>query len=364
MSSCFNNIYKDKRVLVTGATGFKGSWLSLWLHKLGAEVLGISLESKYSNDHFQVANLENKITSLVKDIRIYEDISKEINDFKPQFIFHLAAQALVGTSYIEPKSTFDTNVMGTLNILETLRNYSLPCTGIIITSDKCYKNIEQIWGYREEDILGGDDPYSASKGSAELVINSYMKSFFKEKDKNIASVRAGNVIGGGDRSEFRLVPDCFEALSQGNPVLLRNPDSTRPWQHVLDPLSGYLLLGTELAKGESKFQTSYNFGPSIDETHTVVEVAEKIIDIWGSGDLEIKSEENFYESSLLQLDCTKARLMLDWKPTLSFKETIKFTTEWYKYNFEKPDADMYSFGVDQIDAYEKLASINNCSWIK
>ena len=364
MSSCFNNIYKDKRVLVTGVTGFKGSWLSLWLDNLGAEVLGISLESQYPNDHFKVANLEKKITSLVRDIRNYEDVYNEINNFKPEFVFHLAAQALVGTSYIEPKRTFDTNVMGTLNILEALRNYSDPCTSVIITSDKCYRNDEQIWGYREDDVLGGEDPYSASKGSAELVINSYMNSFFKENEKNIASVRAGNVIGGGDRSEFRLVPDCFKALSEGNPVTIRSPESTRPWQHVLDPLSGYLLLGSKLIKDKSRFQTSYNFGPSTEETHSVKEVVEEIINNWGSGEIEIKSEKNFYESSLLQLDCTKARLMLDWKPTLNFKEAIKFTSEWYRSNFEKPDIDMYTFGVNQIEAYQELALSKGSSWVK
>jgi len=364
MIRCFNDVYAGRRVLVTGNTGFKGSWLSLWLQTLGAEVSGIALAPKYENDHFQVARLSEKMQCQFIDVRNFSQIHKAIHEFEPDFIFHLAAQAIVGSSYNEPKETFDTNVMGTLNVLEALRDYSQSCVGVFITSDKCYRNIEQIWSYREGDILGGDDPYSSSKGCAELIINSYTKCFFNNTNTTIASTRAGNVIGGGDRSEFRLVPDCFKALAEGQPIVLRNPESTRPWQHVLDPLSGYLLLGEQLLSGDSEFCSGWNFGPSLDETHTVQEVAEEILKYWGDGEIQTEAVEQFHESSLLQLDCTKARLMLGWEPTLTFEESIKFTTEWYKSNYDQPKNEMYSFGVQQIQRYQDLAIKRNLSWIE
>lgn len=362
MYSYFKDIYRDKRVIVTGNTGFKGSWLSLWLQSLGAEVLGIALESEYENDHFQAARLNKRMDCRYIDIRDYPKIWETIEEFKPDFIFHLAAQALVGIAFEEPQKTFETNMVGTLNLLEALRNYSKPCVGVMITSDKCYRNVEQIWGYREADILGGDDPYSASKGSAELIINSYIESFFKNSDKSVASARAGNVVGGGDRSKYRLVPDCFRALIENQPIVIRNPESTRPWQYVLEPLSGYLQLGMRLLSGDSDFCTGWNFGPHMGETKTVREVVEEIIRCWGEGEIQIEREEQFYESSLLQLDCTKARVKLKWESTLTLEECIRLTTDWYRCNYEDPKADMHSFGLEQIQEYQKLAIIKGRSW--
>ena len=363
MYKCFNDIYRNKRVLVTGCTGFKGSWICLWLQGLGAEVYGIALESEYEDDHFNSINLEQKVKCKYIDVRNYDLVQKEVESFKPDFIFHLAAQALVGVSFEDPHYTFETNIIGTLNILEAIRSYQRECVGVIITSDKCYRNVEKNEGYIEEDILGGDDPYSASKGAAELLIASYIESFYKGTNKYIASTRAGNVIGGGDRSKFRLVPDCFTALTNNDPIVIRNPDSTRPWQHVLEPLSGYLLLGMYLSTGKDIYSTGWNFGPKIGETKTVSQVAEGIISIWGSGKISINRTQQFNEPCLLQLDCTKAKNILNWEPTLNFEECIRFTTEWYRYESQQSEKDMYSFSIDQIKEYSKLANEKDQSWI-
>ena len=363
MFKFFNDVYRNKKVLVTGCTGFKGSWLCLWLQELGAEVYGIALESEYMDDHFNSIKLADRIDYKYLDIRNYESVQREVDYFQPDFIFHLAAQAIVGVSFENPHYTFETNIVGTLNILEAIRNYEKECTGVIITSDKCYKNVEKDEGYVEEDTIGGDDPYSASKGGAELVIASYIESFFRGTNKHVASTRAGNVIGGGDRSKFRLVPDCITALNNNDPIIIRNPESTRPWQHVLEPLSGYLLLGMHLSTGQDIFSTAWNFGPKVGETKTVSEVAKEIILVWGSGEISIDRAQQFNESCLLQLDCTKAKRLLDWEPTLNFHECIRFTAEWYKYDSEQPKKDMFSFSMDQIKEYSKLANDRGQPWI-
>lgn len=350
------SFWKEKKVLVTGHTGFKGSWLSIWLRKLGANVIGISLEPKHRFDNFNAAKLDSKIKTVYQDIRNYSETDKIFKKFKPQIVFHLAAQALVGDSYDDPKKTFETNVIGTLNILEAIRHCKSARTGVIITSDKCYKNIEQVWGYKETDRLGGDDPYSGSKGCAEFVINSYIKSFFNKGYPVIASTRAGNVIGGGDWSENRIVPDCFKALYSDKSILIRSPNSTRPWQFVLEPLRGYIMLGEKLYKGEREFSSSWNFGPSLEKAYTVENVTKEIIKNWGKGSLVIKKNTSFHEHGLLQLDCAKAKTYLQWKPLLNFGECIRFTTEWYKYHNKDGDLnkDMYDFSMKQINEYENI----------
>ena len=351
-------------MLVTGHTGFKGSWLAIWLKLLGAEVAGIALESDQEMGNFNVTKLDSRINSTFLNIIDYQALYKNIVGFKPDLIFHLAAQALVGKSYDEPKRTFDTNIVGTLNVLESIRNYQAVKACVLITSDKCYRNVEQIWGYREGDILGGDDPYSASKAGAELTIRSYIKSFFnRENSPLIASTRAGNVIGGGDWSENRLIPDCIRHLTNNEPVIIRNPSSTRPWQLVLEPLSGYLLLGQKLLENERDLMEGWNFGPTMGECHTVLEVANQIVKLWGSGETEVISDKQaFLESTLLQLDCTKARVHLGWSQTLNTKESLEYTVNWYKHINRNPDIDMFDFCAEQILNYQTLAFQRKTGW--
>ena len=351
MNSSFNNTYEGKKVLMTGHTGFKGSWLSIWLRELGAEVLGVSLKPKNELDNFNVTQLDSKIDSVFLDIRDFNGINNIFEEFKPEIVFHLAAQALVSISYKQPQLTFETNTMGTLNILEAIQNQDSVKAGVFITSDKCYKNIEQIWGYRENDVLGGDDPYSSSKACAEIIINSYIKSVRSKGGALIASARAGNVIGGGDWSEDRLVPDCFKSLFNNESITLRNPFSTRPWQFVLEPLKGYMMLGEKLLNGSKEYVGSWNFGPSQENVYTVNDVVNHIIDLWGDGQVNIQESPGFNESNLLQLDCTKSRTQLGWKPTLSFEESFRYTTDWYKYLKEDTSRDMYQFCVSQITKY-------------
>jgi len=364
MKNCFNNIYEGKRVLITGHTGFKGSWLAIWLKLLGAEVAGIALESEQELGNFKVTKLDSKINSNILNIIDFQALYNFIVDFKPDIIFHLAAQSLVGKSYEEPKLTFDTNIVGTLNVLESIRNYQAVKACVLITSDKCYRNVEQIWGYRERDILGGDDPYSASKAGAELAINSYIKSFFNSGNSPlIASTRAGNVIGGGDWSENRLIPDCIRHLTKNEPVIIRNPSSTRPWQLVLEPLSGYLLLGQKLLENERDLTEGWNFGPRMEECHTVLDVVKQIIKIWGSGEILVTNDEQaFLESKLLQLDCTKARINLGWNQTMNTKESLDYTVNWYKHFNRDHEIDMFDFCVGQIQNYQKLAFQREIGW--
>ena len=332
MKNSFEGIFKGRRVLVTGDTGFKGSWLSLWLHELGAEVTGFALPPEREDDHFNLLGLDKLIRHIDGDIRDLPAVERAFKEAQPEFLFHLAAQPLVRLSYDEPKLTFDTNVGGSVNILEAVRNTPTLRSFIYVTSDKCYRNNEWPWGYRENDALGGHDPYSASKAAAEIVFASYMSSFFSSRaGLGGASVRAGNVIGGGDWAADRIVPDSIRFLQSKKPITLRNPQSTRPWQHVLEPLYGYLLTASMLYNEPARFSGPWNFGPDTDSIRTVGELAQKIIECWGSGSTEVAEIKNApHEARLLHLNCDKARSLLGWRPRWGFERAIEETVGWYK----------------------------------
>jgi len=324
--------YSGKRVLITGHTGFKGSWLSLWLQRHGAEVYGYALAPDSPDSHFSLLSLDSVINHEIGDIRDLEHMQKYFSSVQPECIFHLAAQALVRRSYRDPKETFDTNVGGSVDVLECVRNTHSVGTLVFVTSDKCYLNQEIERGYTEEDTLGGHDPYSSSKAAAETAFAAYNDSFFKKRpDFGAVSVRAGNVIGGGDWSEDRIIPDCVRALSKNQPITLRRPHATRPWQHVLEPLSGYVTIGARLNESPKSVTGSWNFGPPETAVHSVEDVARECVKIWGYGEISIEIDENaVHEATLLQLNCDKARRELGWSPRWDFKKTIFETISWYK----------------------------------
>lgn len=323
--------YKGKRVLITGHTGFKGSWLTQILVGLGAEVAGYALRPVSESSHFELLGLRNAITHIEGDVRDLTRLSKTVQEFAPQSVFHLAAQALVRRSYTHPIDTFSTNVMGSVNLLEVVRQTPSVRSLVFITSDKCYENHEWIWGYRENDQLGGHDPYSASKASAEIVFSAYWRSFLNaRRDFGAATTRAGNVIGGGDWAEDRIVPDCIRAITQGKPVTLRNPTATRPWQHVLEPLSGYLVLGAALLADPKQYSGAWNFGPPSTQRRTVGEVAEVIVRHLGRGEVKYGDSPPQHEAQLLQLNCDKAHQILKWYPRWDVEKTLKMTVEWYR----------------------------------
>ena len=326
------SLFKGKRIFITGDTGFKGSWLSLWLSELGAEVLGYALPPERDNDHFNLLKLDKIITHIDGDIRDLNLMKNVFDEFQPQFLFHLAAQSLVRRSYKEPKLTFETNIQGSVNILELIRMSKSLRSVIYVTSDKCYKNNEWLWGYRENDNLGGHDPYSASKAGAEIVFSSYNDSFLSEKENlGVASVRAGNVIGGGDWAPDRIVTDTMLSLINNNTIIIRNPESTRPWQHVLDPLCGYLTLSAKLFEEPKKYSGSWNFGPKVESIKTVHELTEKIINYWGKGKIKVIKETNEpHEAGLLHLNCDKANQLLKWYPHWDFDKAVYETARWYK----------------------------------
>ncbi len=363
----FDNIYKNKKILITGNTGFKGSWLSAWLLKLEAKIIGISKDIPTNPSIFETLNLEQEIKFYREDIRNLDKIIEIISLEKPDFLFHLAAQPIVSTSYINPIETISSNVMGTANILEALRISNHKCTAIIITSDKAYDNIEQVWGYKETDHLGGKDIYSGSKGGAELIIKSYFHSFFKNSNSNIklAIGRAGNVIGGGDWAKDRIVVDCMIAWSKGEIVEIRSPQATRPWQHVLEPLSGYLLLGQKLYQNDILHGEAFNFGPRAEQNHTVKELLTELSQYWHFNSVEeaykITNNIYFHEAGLLKLNCDKALFDLKWLPTLEYKKTIKFTSEWY-YDFYKRSISMFDKTIQQISEYENIAKEKGLKW--
>ena len=334
MINLFSDIYKEKKVLVTGHTGFKGSWLCLWLQKLGAEVFGMALEPNTEPNHWNLLNLN--MESYICDIRNLVEVEKLFQIIKPDIIFHLAAQPIVRVSYENPVDTYTTNVMGTVNILEASRNIHNLKAVIIVTSDKCYENKEWIWGYRENEKMGGSDPYSSSKGCAELVTAAYRYSFFNNGNNNtlIASVRAGNVIGGGDWAKDRILTDIVLSASQNTSLLIRNPYSTRPWQFVLEPLSGYLCLGEKLLEGNQKFAEAWNFGPNLENNITVKELVLKSIMYWDNIKYEFDTRKHPYESNYLMLDSTKAYKRLSWHPVWDIDTSIKKTIEWYKTYYE------------------------------
>jgi len=347
--------FKNKRVIITGHTGFKGSWLSLWLYMSGAKIMGISNGVLTKPSHFDSIKLKNKIISVNEDIRNLEKIKKLFVNFKPDFVFHLAAQSLVKKSYKNPIATYETNTIGTLNVLESLRLIKKNCVAVIITSDKSYKNLEIKRGYKENDLLGGIDPYSSSKASAELVIQTYIKSFFEiKKNITIGTARAGNVIGGGDWSQDRLIPDCIKSWSKNKRVLVRSPKSTRPWQHVLEALSGYLVLSDKLSKNKKLHGEVFNFGPSNRKNFNVIDVIKNMKKTWKKVNWKIvKKNRLYYESSLLKLNSNKAREILNWKCVLTFKETIELVASWYKTFYEKEKKNEL-ISMSQIKLYEKV----------
>lgn len=325
-------LFRGKRVLLTGDTGFKGSWLALWLAGAGAEVYGCALPAEREDDHFNLLDLRDRITHHDGDIRDRAGLGAFFHSAQPEFVFHLAAQALVRRSYHDPKETFDTNIGGSVNLLECVRETPSVKSLVYITSDKCYRNREWIWGYRENDELGGHDPYSASKAAAELVFSAYGNSFFQSRPGfGYASARAGNVIGGGDWSNDRIVPDCLRALRNSEPIVLRRPQSTRPWQHVLEPLGGYMALAAALVRDPARFSGAWNFGPDGEATQTVHALAQKIIECWGSGKIEIRGvASDPHEAGLLHLNCDKARHVLGWRPRWDFDATVSKTVDWYR----------------------------------
>lgn len=347
----FNDIYRGKRVLVTGHTGFKGSWLSIWLRELGAEVIGYSLNPYTEKDNFVLAGLQGKMVDIRGDIRNKKHLEETFNKYKPEIVFHLAAQPLVRLSYDIPVETYEVNVMGTINVMECIRSTTETKIGIMITTDKCYENREQIWGYRENEAFGGYDPYSSSKGAAEIAINSWRRSYFNPNEfekhgKALASVRAGNVIGGGDWAKDRIIPDCIKSLEEGKEIEIRSPKSIRPWEHVLEPLSGYLLLGQKLMENPIKYADGWNFGPNLDSIVTVWKIGEKVVKFYGEGELkDISNPNELHEAKLLALDIAKARFELGWKPTLNIDETIEMTVEWYR---EYKNKNVYKLCVEQI----------------
>lgn len=346
----FNDIYRGKRVLVTGHTGFKGSWLSAWLLELGAEVSGFALAPAYENSHFELLDLRQRVQHFEGDLRDGDAIGRVMAQVQPEIVFHLAAQALVRVAYADPKTTFDTNIGGAVNLLEAIRRSESVRTLVFITSDKCYRNVDWEWGYRETDTLGGRDPYSASKGCAELVFNAYWESFLKNKIR-ASTARAGNVIGGGDWAKDRLVPDSIRFLRGGETIVIRNPDSTRPWQHVLEPLGGYLLLGSRLhAEGGDAYCKSWNFGPGHAANRTVEEVVRRIIELWGGGDLEVRQDPNApHEDHWLQLNTDRANQYLQWEPVWAYPESIGRTIEWYRRWHD--GADVKQLTASQIASY-------------
>ena len=359
----FDDIYKNKTVLITGHTGFKGSWLAIWLKELGADVVGYSLEPPSDPNNFEATKLQEKITHIHGDIRDLDRLMETFKKHQPEFVFHLAAQPLVRLSYEEPKLTFDTNVGGTVNVFEAVRKTPSVKVLVNITSDKCYENREWVWGYRENDPMGGHDPYSASKGCAELVFNSYLKSFFSQgaaqnRPIGAASARAGNVIGGGDWGADRLVPDCIRALSNHQPIGIRNPHAVRPWQHVLEPLGGYLLLGAAQWQDPQKYSGSWNFGPDDGSHLTVAEMADRLIKYWGDGSWNDLSDPNApHEAKLLKLCCDKAHASLNWHGVLTIDECLKMTADWYKkYYMENQNADVYALCVEQLRSYMDKAT--------
>ncbi|MFA6931876.1 MAG: CDP-glucose 4,6-dehydratase [Lentisphaeria bacterium] len=331
----FNEVYRGKRILITGHTGFKGSWLAFWLQKLGAELCGIALPPETNPNHFNLLKLDFR--SEYADIREAAELRRIIHDFQPEIVFHLAAQALVLRSYQEPLETMKTNVLGTANVLEVCRTCASVRAIVVVSSDKCYENREWVWGYRENEAMGGYDPYSASKGCTELLVNCWRQSFFHPEEYGhkhqvlLASARSGNVIGGGDWAEDRLVPDLMKAAAAGTSVTIRRPQAVRPWQHVLEPLSGYLLLAQQLHEGRREFAEAWNFGPAETASCSVEETAQELAACWNDIAFKLEAQPNApHEAGLLRLDCSKAHSRLQWHPVWNRAETFHCTAEWYR----------------------------------
>jgi CDP-glucose 4,6-dehydratase len=366
-SMIFQDAYRGRRVLVTGDTGFKGSWLAIWLVQLGAEVGGFADTTPTTPSHFVAAGIGERIRHFAGDIRDKDRLGEVIDEFQPEIIFHLAAQALVRRSYADPVRTFEVNAFGSLNLLDAVRHRAYVRSVVMITSDKCYQNVEWVWGYRETDRLGGDDPYSASKACAEVICHSYIASFLNGRNEfaAVATARAGNVIGGGDWADDRIIPDCMRAWSRGEEVIVRSPASTRPWQHVLEPLSGYLWLGANLhRRNERVIGESYNFGPDTGVDASVLELITRMSDHWPAARWAIDDAagQTRHEARLLKLSCDKALADLRWRPTLTLDETIRLTSEWYsRYYAERTD--VFDMTSRHIETYCAYAAERNAAWI-
>jgi len=371
MKNIFNGIYQGKRVLVTGHTGFKGSWLSIWLEHLGAEVIGYALSAPTEPSMFNLAKVDRHVTSIEGDVRDGQHLQDVVQEYKPDMVFHLAAQPIVRLSYREPVVTYETNIMGTVNLLEAVRKSKSVRVCTIITTDKCYENREWIYAYRENDRLGGYDPYSSSKACAELIVSSYRNSFFNPDEYGrhgmaLASVRAGNVIGGGDWAPDRIVPDTIRFLADNNPATVRNPLAIRPWQHVLEPLAGYLWVSALMWQHGIEYSSAWNFGPDSGDSLTVGQLVDIIIDRWGNGEWSNNYSDNMvsqlHEANVLKLDCTKARTLLRWSPVLAIDEALDFTIMWYRSVYNQTEADIYKLTTKQIETYVKKAQNLSLMW--
>jgi CDP-glucose 4,6-dehydratase len=355
--TAFEGVFAGRKVLLTGHTGFKGSWLALWLQQLGAEVVGLSLAPSTEPSHWQLLDLN--MQEYVQDIRDYAAVQKIVDRVQPHIVFHLAAQPLVRRSYVDPLTTWSTNVQGTAHVLEACRHAASVKAIVAVTTDKCYENQEWLWGYRENDRLGGHDPYSASKAGAELVAASYRQSYFsKEGSPLLATARAGNVIGGGDWSEDRLIPDMVRASASGQSVEIRSPNATRPWQHVLESLSGYLLLGQRLLERQPGFAEAWNFGPDESGNQTVSTVLSKLNQNWSGLRWHVTGTPQPHEAGLLQLDSTKARTLLEWTPVWGLDEGLKRTADWYRRYLE--NGEVYS--RQQLADYVDAAQAKRIGW--
>lgn len=359
MIDSYNGIFRGKRVLVTGHTGFKGSWLCIWLHEMGAEVIGVALDPYSEKDNYVLSHIGSRIKAdLRADICDGSKIKEIFQEYQPEIVFHLAAQPLVRLSYSCPVETYETNVMGSIYVMEAARFTESVKVIIMITTDKCYENREQIWGYRENEPMGGYDPYSSSKGAAEIAISSWRRSFFNPQDYgkkhhvSIASVRAGNVIGGGDWAKDRIIPDCIRALESDLPIEIRSPKAVRPWQHVLEPLSGYLLLASKMLKEPVNYNEGWNFGPRAESITPVWEVARLLTQYYGSGELKDVSDPNaLHEANLLMLDISKARFRLGWVPRTDIRQCCQLTADWYK---RYKQENVYDLCVEQINRFLNL----------
>ncbi|WP_104370853.1 CDP-glucose 4,6-dehydratase [Desulfocucumis palustris] len=350
------SFWNGRRVLITGHTGFKGSWLSLWLHKLNAEVIGYSLSPPTKPSLYDLAKVGKKVVSIHGDVRDRDSLLATIQKYRPEVIFHMAAQSLVKKSFLDPVGTFETNIMGTVNLLEAVRHVDSARVVVNVTSDKCYANREWVWGYRENDPMGGVDPYSSSKGCSELITSAFRESYFNtgycgQRKVAVASVRAGNVIGGGDWAEDRLIPDCIRAIMNNKPIYIRYPDAVRPWQHVLEPLFGYLLLARRLHEDGPNSSGGWNFGPNDSDSKTVRWMVNHIVNIWGgNARWEIDQGNKVYEANYLKLDCSKARSILGWYPQWNLTQSLVNTIKWYKSYFGNED--MLESTLNQIDSYQ------------
>jgi CDP-glucose 4,6-dehydratase len=369
MRTLFGSAFNGRRVLVTGHTGFKGAWLCEWLLGLGAEVTGVSLPPHTDPSLFAQLGLARRLRHIIGDIQDPAVLAKAVTGCQPDFVFHLAAQAVVRESYLRPRETFNVNAMGTLHLLEALKDFKKPCAAVFITTDKCYENREWHHGYREDDRLGGRDPYSASKAAAELIIASYRHSFFQDHAVQIASCRAGNVIGGGDWAKDRLVPDCIRALQKNQPIPVRNPRATRPWQHVLEPLSGYLWLGASLAEPKlrrcdlSLLASPFNFGPNRDAHRTVEELVEEVLRHWPGTWRDKTDPKAPHEAGCLQLSTDKAAGLLRWFPIWSFSEAVEKTVEWYRdARHCKAAREFQKRTREQIAQYTRRAATGKAPW--